>query len=76
MSLMFPKIYGIALDVLSKKDTALRAAGLVIVIVGGALMPFFTRNNDRYGENKSFFWSKFFFYPSFYLFLFYCYMRL
>lgn len=39
MSLMFPTIYGIALDGLSKEDTALGAAGLVMAIVGGALMP-------------------------------------
>ena len=38
MSLMFPTIYGIALDGL-KEDTALGAAGLVMAIVGGALMP-------------------------------------
>ncbi len=39
MSLMFPTIYGIALDGLNKEDTALGAAGLVMAIVGGALMP-------------------------------------
>lgn len=39
MSLMFPTIYGIALDGLSKEDTAIGAAGLVMAIVGGALMP-------------------------------------
>lgn len=39
MSLMFPTIYGIALDGLSEEDTALGAAGLVMAIVGGALMP-------------------------------------
>ena len=38
MSLMFPTIYGIALEGL-KKDTTLGAAGLVMAIVGGALMP-------------------------------------
>ncbi|UMB59179.1 L-fucose:H+ symporter permease [Lutibacter sp. A80] len=38
MSLMFPTIYGIALYKLGK-DTTLGAAGLVMAIVGGALMP-------------------------------------
>jgi len=35
---MFPTIYGIALEGL-KEDTTLGAAGLVMAIVGGALMP-------------------------------------
>lgn len=39
MSLMFPTIYGIALNGLRADDTALGAAGLVMAIVGGALMP-------------------------------------
>ena len=39
MSLMFPTIYGIALDGLRADDTAIGAAGLVMAIVGGALMP-------------------------------------
>lgn len=39
MSLMFPTIYGIALHGLSKEDSTLGAAGLVMAIVGGALMP-------------------------------------
>ena len=38
MSLMFPTIYGIALGGL-KEDSTLGAAGLVMAIVGGALMP-------------------------------------
>lgn len=38
MSLMFPTIYGISLQGLGK-DTTLGAAGLVMAIVGGALMP-------------------------------------
>ncbi|MDD3079333.1 MAG: L-fucose:H+ symporter permease [Paludibacter sp.] len=38
MSLMFPTIYGIALEGLGD-DAALGAAGLVMAIVGGALMP-------------------------------------
>lgn len=39
MSLMFPTIYGIALENLNSDDTALGAAFLVMAIVGGALMP-------------------------------------
>lgn len=39
MSLMFPTIYGIALENVETKDTALGAAFLVMAIVGGALMP-------------------------------------
>ncbi|MBP1840103.1 L-fucose:H+ symporter permease [Formosa algae] len=39
MSLMFPTIYGIALKGLSEEDSTLGAAGLVMAIVGGALMP-------------------------------------
>ena len=38
MSLMFPTIYGIALTGIGE-DTTLGAAGLVMAIVGGALMP-------------------------------------
>lgn len=38
MSLMFPTIYGIALNDL-KEESTLGAAGLVMAIVGGALMP-------------------------------------
>jgi len=38
MSLMFPTIYGIALDKIGD-DAKLGAAGLVMAIVGGALMP-------------------------------------
>ena len=38
MSLMFPTIYGLALHGL-QSDTSLGAAGLVMAIVGGALMP-------------------------------------
>ena len=39
MSLMFPTIYGIALEKVSLNDATLGAAGLVMAIVGGALMP-------------------------------------
>lgn len=39
MSLMFPTIYGIALEDVSLQDATLGAAFLVMAIVGGALMP-------------------------------------
>lgn len=39
MSLMFPTIYGIALENVDVQDTSLGAAFLVMAIVGGALMP-------------------------------------
>lgn len=39
MSIMFPSIYGIALENVSNEDTSLGAAFLVMAIVGGALMP-------------------------------------
>ena len=39
MSLMFPTIYGIALEDVEPEDTTLGAAFLVMAIVGGALMP-------------------------------------
>lgn len=39
MSIMFPSIYGIALERVSGDDTSLGAAFLVMAIVGGALMP-------------------------------------
>ncbi len=39
MSLMFPTIYGIALEKVDPQDTTLGAAFLVMAIVGGALMP-------------------------------------
>ena len=39
MSLMFPTIYGIALENVEVQDTSLGASFLVMAIVGGALMP-------------------------------------
>jgi FHS family L-fucose permease-like MFS transporter len=36
---MFPTIYGIALHGLNEEDSTLGAAGLVMAIVGGAIMP-------------------------------------
>ena len=41
MSLMFPTIYGVALEGLSEDESKIGAAGLVMAIVGGALMPTF-----------------------------------
>lgn len=39
MSLMFPAIYGIALDGLNEEESKIGATGLVMAIIGGALMP-------------------------------------
>ncbi len=39
MSLMFPTIYGIALENVEPEDTSLGAAFLIMAIVGGAVMP-------------------------------------
>ena len=39
MSLMFPTIYGIALENVENQDASLGAAFLVEAIVGGAIMP-------------------------------------
>jgi FHS family L-fucose permease-like MFS transporter len=39
MSIMFPTIYGIALHGLKEEEAKIGAAGLVMAIVGGALMP-------------------------------------
>lgn len=39
MSIMFPTIYGLALEGLPEEDAKIGAAGLVMAIVGGALMP-------------------------------------
>ena len=39
MSLMFPSIYGIAMEEVDSRDTTLGAAFLVMAIVGGAVMP-------------------------------------
>ncbi len=39
MSIMFPSIYGIALEDVDERDTSIGAAFLVMAIVGGALMP-------------------------------------
>ncbi len=39
MSLCFPTIYGIALDGLTPEDAKMGSAGLIMAIVGGAIMP-------------------------------------
>lgn len=39
MSLMFPTIYGIALEGLTPNDAKLGSAGLIFAIVGGAVLP-------------------------------------
>lgn len=39
MSVMFPTIYGLALDGLTPNDAKLGSAGLIMAIVGGAIMP-------------------------------------
>ena len=39
MSIMFPTIYGIALSDLTEEQSKIGSAGLVMAIVGGALMP-------------------------------------
>ncbi len=41
MSLMFPTIYGIALGGLTEEQSKVGSAGLVMAIVGGALLPMF-----------------------------------
>lgn len=41
LSIMFPTIYGIALDGLKEEESKIGAAGLVMAIVGGALLPQF-----------------------------------
>lgn len=54
MSLMFPTIYGIALTGLGSEDTTLGAAGLVMAIVGGAVMPVLQGAIIDYGTVGSF----------------------
>ena len=39
MSLMFPTIYGMALEEVGSEETSLGASFLIMAIVGGALMP-------------------------------------
>lgn len=49
MSLMFPTIYGIALEGIGE-DATLGAAGLVMAIVGGGTHASFTGSNHRFGN--------------------------
>ncbi len=51
MSLMFPTIYGETLKDLNADDTKVGAAGLVMAIVGGALMPKFQGDLIDIGGN-------------------------
>ena len=54
LSLMFPTIYGVALHGLGE-DTKFAAAGLVMAIVGGALMPPIQGlMTDRFGAAPAF----------------------
>ena len=54
LSLMFPTIYGVALHGLGE-DTKFAAAGLVMAIVGGALMPPIQGlMTDRFGAGPAF----------------------
>jgi len=39
MSIMFPTIYGLSLKGMNEDEAKIGAAGLVMAIVGGALMP-------------------------------------
>ena len=39
MSIMFPTIYGVSLNGLNEEESKIGAAGLVMAIVGGALLP-------------------------------------
>jgi MFS transporter, FHS family, L-fucose permease len=54
LSLMFPTIYGVALHGLGE-DTKFGAAGLVMAIVGGAIMPPLQGlMTDRFDASKAF----------------------
>ena len=55
MSLMFPTIYGIALEDVAAADTKLGASGLIMAILGGALItPLQAFISDRAGISASF----------------------
>lgn len=55
MSLMFPTIYGIALDGISGDDAKIAASGLIMAILGGALItPLQALVSDRLGISASF----------------------
>lgn len=55
MSLMFPTIYGIALDGIGGEDSKLAASGLIMAILGGALItPLQAYVSDNHGIGNSF----------------------
>lgn len=55
MSLMFPTIYGIALDGIAPADAKIAASGLIMAILGGALLtPLQAWVSDRAGISVSF----------------------
>lgn len=55
MSLMFPTIYGVALNKVSPDDTKIGASGLIMAILGGALItPLQAFCSDSYGISLSF----------------------
>lgn len=55
MSLMFPTIYGIALDGIGGEDSKLAASGLIMAILGGALItPLQAYVSDYHGIGDSF----------------------
>lgn len=55
MSLMFPTIYGIALDGVSGDSAKLAASGLIMAILGGALLtPLQALVSDKFGIGVSF----------------------
>lgn len=55
MSLMFPTIYGVALDGISGDDSKIAASGLIMAILGGAVItPIQAYCSDRFGISTSF----------------------
>lgn len=55
MSLMFPTIYGIALDGISGETSKIAASGLIMAILGGALItPLQALISDSFGISSSF----------------------
>lgn len=55
MSLMFPTIYGMALEGITGESAKLAASGLIMAILGGALItPLQAIVSDNYGINMSF----------------------
>lgn len=55
MSLMFPTIYGVALDGISGDDSKIAASGLIMAILGGAVItPIQAYGSDRFGISLSF----------------------